>query len=396
MTWNGDKVSQELNITGHQEIGHELYGMAYRRNPKRAHLIVSTVLGKHIPQSPRRIIGAMEVLGDKIQSHLTPGEKATVIGYAETAVAMGAALAEHLGAPYLHSTRYPRAGTEYGTFTESHSHAASHVIYLKDHSLLSDQSRCIILVDDELSTGNTIMNTVESLEKQSHHPHYLVATLTDMRSAEHRRAMDEFARERGITIEVESLLELSLNVPQDSLHRATHLLSKLNGGAPHPHPRSGRIRMITESIPRSPLHSGANHETLHSLGEKAHLIGKNLEEHLEEGNTLILGVEEEMYLPLKIAQGLESAGREVRFSSSTLSPVLPHDGEDYAIRSAIEYRVPGEHKPRYAYNLLQGEHGNIVLIANGDTAMADLKELIARLAPLTNNLIILNLQGESA
>ena len=31
----------------------DLAGLAVRRNPRRAHLVVSTVLGKHIPVDPR-------------------------------------------------------------------------------------------------------------------------------------------------------------------------------------------------------------------------------------------------------------------------------------------------------------------------------------------------------
>lgn len=394
MTWNGEKVARELGITGHQGEGRELYGLAYRRNPKRAHLLVSTVLGKHIPQSPREILSAMHALGDKVKNHLSPGEEITVFGYAETAVSMGAAIADYLEAPYLHSTRYPRAGTEYGAFSEEHSHATSHSIHLRDNNLLNDSHRGIVLVDDELSTGNTIINTIKAMEEQSHHEHYIVATLTDMRTMENRGNLQRFADEIDTKIHVVSLLELHLDVPEDSLERAKSLLPNLNGGTPIPNPTRGGVQMLTVHLPRPVLHAGVTASELHSMGEAAKDIGATLSSHTNSGSILVLAVEEEMYLPLKIAEGLEQTVQRALFSSSTLSPVLPHEGEDYAIQSAITYRIADEALPRYAYNILQEEYGNIILVANGEQELRRLRDLIAQLAPLTENLIVINLEGE--
>ena len=41
----------------------ELVGIALRRNPKRAHLLVSTVLAKHVPTVPGIALAAGELLG---------------------------------------------------------------------------------------------------------------------------------------------------------------------------------------------------------------------------------------------------------------------------------------------------------------------------------------------
>src|SRR6185437_1150301 len=42
---------------------HDLTRIALRRNPKRAQLLVSTVLGKHLPVDPRVAAGAGRLLG---------------------------------------------------------------------------------------------------------------------------------------------------------------------------------------------------------------------------------------------------------------------------------------------------------------------------------------------
>ena len=48
----------------------DLVGMALRRNPRRAHLLVSTVLGKHLPADPRLVYGAGRLLGALVADRL--------------------------------------------------------------------------------------------------------------------------------------------------------------------------------------------------------------------------------------------------------------------------------------------------------------------------------------
>ena len=68
-TWNGSWVAGELDlalVTDHGEGGRtlqDLVGLAVRRNPKRAHLLVSSVLGKHVPTDPHEVLAASALLG---------------------------------------------------------------------------------------------------------------------------------------------------------------------------------------------------------------------------------------------------------------------------------------------------------------------------------------------
>ena len=48
----GEHFGVTLRGHGGEPLG-ELVQLALRRNPKRAHLLVSTVLGKHVPVDPR-------------------------------------------------------------------------------------------------------------------------------------------------------------------------------------------------------------------------------------------------------------------------------------------------------------------------------------------------------
>ena len=81
----------------------DLVQLALRRNPRRAHLLVSTVLGKHIPADPRVVRGAGLELGRLVGKALD-GRTGLVIGFAETGTGLGHCVAEELGADYIHST----------------------------------------------------------------------------------------------------------------------------------------------------------------------------------------------------------------------------------------------------------------------------------------------------
>src|SRR5690606_29080317 len=135
--WSGNWVAERLGVqlTGDAALPAML-GLALRRNPKRAHLLVSNVLGKHVPQSPTVVWRAGHELGVRVGELLGAEQaaRAVVLGYAETATGLGHSVADGLAvAPCLHSTRRPVAGVEQaGGFEESHSHATSHLLLPED------------------------------------------------------------------------------------------------------------------------------------------------------------------------------------------------------------------------------------------------------------------------
>ncbi|MBW8821572.1 MAG: phosphoribosyltransferase domain-containing protein, partial [Streptomyces sp.] len=109
-TWVADRLGVEL--VGDSRLT-DLLGLALRRNPKRAHLLVSNVLGKHVPQSPSVVYDQGFALGRRVRDLLGDEEaaRAVVLGYAETATGLGHSVADGIAlAPYLHSTRRPVPG----------------------------------------------------------------------------------------------------------------------------------------------------------------------------------------------------------------------------------------------------------------------------------------------
>ncbi|WP_425473031.1 phosphoribosyltransferase domain-containing protein, partial [Streptomyces botrytidirepellens] len=241
VVWSGQWVADRLGVRldGDGRLPG-LLGLALRRNPKRAHLLVSNVLGKHVPQRPAAVHGAGVALGQEVRALLgeEAAARAVVLGYAETATGLGHSVADGLAlAPYLHSTRRPVAGVPtVGGFEEEHSHATSHLLLPEDPRLLATDGP-LVLVDDEFSTGRTVLNTIAALHRRFPRDHYVVVALVDMRSPEDRARLDAFASDLGARVDLVSAATGTVHLPDDVLTRgrtlvAAHGADSAAAGAP--------------------------------------------------------------------------------------------------------------------------------------------------------------------
>ena len=172
----------------------DLLGFAERINPKRAFLFVSKVLGRHIPVSPHIMRHAFTDLAKLVPGDLP--EPVLVIGMAETAVGLGAGVHQVLQqrypeAIYVTTTRHPVHGAPLlARFLEEHSHAQDQLLYGSPDAELQQQilnSKSIVLVDDEASTGKTFVNLIHALQQAGLNriSHVVTATLADWSSGIH-------------------------------------------------------------------------------------------------------------------------------------------------------------------------------------------------------------------
>ncbi|MFD0435182.1 phosphoribosyltransferase domain-containing protein [Streptomyces chartreusis] len=468
--WSGSWVAERLGVRleGDDELTGML-GLALRRNPKRAHLLVSNVLGKHVPQSPSVVYGAGFALGRRVRELLGAEEaaRAVVLGYAETATGLGHSVADGVGlAPYLHSTRRPVAGVaRAGGFEESHSHATSHLLLPEDPALLVGDGP-LVLVDDEFSTGNTVLNTVRDLHERYPRRRYVVVALVDMRSAADAGRLAEFAGEIGARVDLVAAATGTVRLPEGVLEKGQELVARYEAesagaGGPSSAAPSGPIARFPappnsgaaaeagregdrpssgptveadpgSSTPSSGLAVEAGQES-NPLGargtarsaptgpqpedERAHPHVTRVDlhwppglpdggrhgftpahrTHLEDAlpamtarlaealpadarSVLVLGFEELMYAPLRLARELEQVaeGVEVRYSTTTRSPVLAVDDPGYAIRTRLVFPAhdtpadgPGE---RYAYNVAGAGFDAVIAVVD---SVADTPELHA-------------------
>ncbi|MFE9423525.1 phosphoribosyltransferase [Kitasatospora sp. NPDC006697] len=399
--WDGSWVRRRLGVelAGSPELP-ELLGLAVRAgNRRRAQLLVSRVLGKHLPQRPSVVYGAGRRLGALVRAELGADCPAVVLGFAETATGLGQCVADELGAVSLHSTRRPVAGIEpVAGFEEEHSHATSHLLLPQDPELLG-AGGALVLVDDELSTGRTALNTIAALHRRWPRERYVIAALVDLRGPEDRRRLAGFAAELGASVRVVALAQGEVRLPEDVLERAAGLRPLASGGV-----AGGPLGELVRIDPDWPVGvpEGARHgcrpaqvrlldSALPGLGaELAAAVGPQRRERV-----LVLGSEELMYAPLRLAGALAEAlpESEVRFSSTTRSPVLAVDEDGYAIRTALAFAAPEGDGVRYAYNVAPGRRAElrydaVVLVVDAvqdgpalhgpDGALARLREVADR------------------
>ncbi|MZF83909.1 phosphoribosyltransferase [Streptomyces sp. SID5643] len=418
--WSGSWVAERLGVglAGDGRLTG-LLGLALRRNPKRAHLLVSNVLGKHVPQSPSVVYGYGVELGRRVRDLLGDDEarRAVVLGYAETATGLGHSVADGLGlAPYLHSTRRPVAGVApAGGFEESHSHATSHLLLPEDPALLAGDGP-LVLVDDEFSTGNTVLNTVRDLHGRYPRRRYVVVALVDMRSSADAGRLEAFAREIGARVDLVAAASGTVRLPEGVLEKGQELVARYEAAASQfPAPLSG-ARGTARPAPTGPqpdydridlhwpadLPDGARHGFTPAHRERLEdalpAMARRLADALPQGarRVHILGFEELMYAPLRLARELErTTGIEVRYSTTTRSPVLAVDDPGYAIRTRLAFPAhddpadgPGE---RYAYNVAGAGFDAVVAVVDsaGDTPALHAPDgLLARLAAHTPRVLL--------
>ena len=136
------------------------------RNAKRSYLLVNPLQAKHLPVSPSQALDMMETLGERLRAEF-PFAK-LVIGFAETATAIGAAVAHCLGADchYLQTTRETvPTGQNWMLFLEEHSHAVEQKLCTDALGASLDETDTVIFVDDEISTGKTLCNMLDQLRE---------------------------------------------------------------------------------------------------------------------------------------------------------------------------------------------------------------------------------------
>jgi adenine/guanine phosphoribosyltransferase-like PRPP-binding protein len=355
----------------------DLVEVALRHNPRRAQLLVSRVLGKHVPADPGLVLAAGERLGELVGEALA-GASAAVLGYAETATGLGHAVAATLAVPYLHSTRRAApAATVWADFAELHSHATG-------HQLLPDADfefggDVLVLVDDELSTGATARATIRAVHRVAPRRRYLVAALLDVRTDYERAAMVRFASELGAPVDVVALAEAVLELPDGLVDAVTALPEPPPaGGTPAPAAPVDWHRGHWPASARESGRHGFTPDDDRRARAAAAAVAQALAPALAGRSVLVVGTEELMYAPTLVAAALQPAVDDVRVSSTTRSPVRVLDEPGYPVRSALTFPStdPAIDGPgtRYLYNIAPGRYDAVVLVIDAAADTAELRE----------------------
>lgn len=354
------------------------------RNAKRAYLLVNPLQAKHMPVSPTEALTMMRTLGAGLQQEF-PGAR-LVLGFAETATALGAAVASRLGpdCAFLTTTREAGEGPGWVRFLEEHSHAAEQKLWGGDLDALLQETDTVLFVDDEISTGKTLRNMVAQLTRRwpaLGEKTLVAASLLNRVTPEQEEALAD----AGITC------RCLVRLPQED-HTA-QVADWTVTEAPPAVPQNLSFRQETlpgEGLldPRKTLRIGAYDRSCQAVAEA--MLSHTLGPVETLGKTLVLGTEECMYPALRLGEGLERLGAEVCCHATTRSPIGLCDAPGYPIRSG--WKLPSfyeEERTTYVYNLR--EYDTVIVLS--DTKKTDLRAIQALASVLTCKHLIYT-QGE--
>lgn len=368
-------------------------------NPKRDFLFVNKKQCKHIPCKPSDMIKMCEALASQINSKLSTRKdyknlKILIIGFAETATAIGTIVGDNVekAAYVLHTTREDVYGSkEVITFEETHSHATTQKLLVskEDNFDFSDYNY-ILFVEDEISTGNTILNFINAFETQHNldaeghklrNIKYGVASICNWQDACMRQTfsladIDTFALIRG------SLKNVAIKMFEDEPVRL-----KLETMC------SEKGQIDTELYTSDKVEAFFENRTGHKVNRTN--TDKNIQEFMEEiydrygkyHSIRVIGTEECMELPIRIAEYFEERGHEVVCHATTRSKIdvleSYFDGESDGIKS--RYKVPSAYdscRDTYIYNM--SEYYDLVLLVTDSKETEYIKLLQNRLLEICN------------
>jgi hypothetical protein len=358
----------------------ELFRIAERINPKRSFLFVSTVLGRHIPVRPRDHFNAVNGIVDQIPDALLGGSL-LVMGYAETAVGIGAAAARRIRERrpeadllYLSTTRHPVASREWVSFSEGHSHAtAHHVMAPTSCELLSGPARTLVLVDDETTTGNTFAALFKAVHDGGVDvKRVLLLTLTDWSNGRAAEAIAELCP--GIPVDAFSLVRGEWRWEQDA--KATLPAVPVWAGdatlpawVPSPNPvpnplfhapRLGlQMEPAVEPIVESNVESNVESIVESRSKQTAPLIPAALPTVAAGDSVLVIGTGEHVWGPMLLAERLEQEGADVTFVATTRSPILNGEVIRHKVTFPDHYRVG---VPMYLHNVPERPCARVIIM----------------------------------
>ncbi len=305
-------------------------------NNKRKYLVVNRLQGKHIPVAPKEAFAMFRELADTLRDSYQE-EKLLLIGFAETATAIGAAVAVELGTDYMQTTREVIPDVEYIFFSEEHSHATEQKLVKNDLDAVIDKIDRIVFVEDEVTTGKTILNIIQRLETlYSGKVKYAVASLLN--------GMDEGAL--SLYHEKDIRLHYLVKTQHDKYTEMAESFAGDGVYVPYRAKNNDTSEENCDVYNVEEIRVDAWMDARRLVSAKQYeLACEKLWTGIEQGvhmetfrKVLVLGTEEFMYPALFVAKHLEQAGMEVACHATTRSPIAVSSEAAYPLHTRYELR----------------------------------------------------------
>lgn len=318
----------------------DIIDIAERENNNiRNYLYVNKLQGKHFPASPKDTLSLFQDLAELVEK---TEEKTIVIGFAETATAIGALVSSCIGGNYIHTTREFREKYNILSFQEEHSHAKEQRLYC-DEIHLSQADR-IIFVEDEITTGKTILNLVRELRENKYiNKRQKIQVLSIVNGM----SRENIIRFEELNIKCYSLIKIEND--KSMMEFPNEELNKSKGFYIRNEPIIKTYNIEGCIDPRIGTDIDPYYKAVNKLIEYA-LEGMNIS---KDEKILVLGTEEFMYPSIRLGHEIERIYEaNVRSHATTRSPIIPRNRKDYPIKERFEVKSFYEDTRRtFIYNL---------------------------------------------
>jgi hypothetical protein len=239
-----------------------------------------------------------------------------------------------------------------------------HALYMDDMTRFDR----IIFVDDEITTGKTIVNFIEALEN-SHlvrpDVKYTVAALIFS-----LQAADTLKRDR-VSFAYLTRIDAS-NVTAPDITPIPAVISSLEA------PEANVVQVHGSQNPREGVVWEEYRRACEYFAESAERLLDVIGEDI-----LVLGSEEFMYPPLILGAALQARGRQTKCHATTRSPIEPFDAEGYPIKS--QWPIPSLYdvsRETYLYNLRK--YDSVIIATDAPSNDAAERQILSALRSVGN------------
>lgn len=339
--------------------------MAKRHNnPKRDFLFVNTLLGKHIAVQGRDALMMHRALGDKVYELFKEkgweNKKVLLVGFAETATALAQNIMFYslkfkekfplniVG--YTQTTREELPSNQYTNiaFEEEHSHATSQKLYF-DKELDYD---VVLFVEDEITTGNTILNFISQFEKHQSGKDYAVASILNWQNDKDAKTFSE----KGVEVAFLVRGKMKTELPSFSIKEGKEYdlyQDEVNYKA----------NLSLRNNPRLPMTVEEFSEYVTFGDNKDKEFSKLISLKDSKKKTLIIGTEENMFIPIFFAIIIDA---DVK--ATTRSPIESSLENGYPISSRLKLNSAYESgRVTYLYDMDLGDYEQFVIFVEEES-----------------------------
>ncbi len=320
------------------------------KNNKRSYLYVNPSQGKHIPVDPGIPLKLFQKMGNMLDEKYK-NEKIMIVGFAETATAIGTgvALYSHNVKYFSQTTREMYDNKTYLFFTESHSHAMEQGLIIDGYDEIMPDVERVIFVEDEVTTGNTICKLISKIENKfgKYHIKYGIISI-----------LNSMSKERIVELEKQEICcQYIKKIPFEygigTIDKYEYIDNEVKTKKYIKNQKEIEVTCFENEIVDS---RGIISKQKYAdfLDEYTENVIKKIHFDLSEQKILVLGTEEYMFIPMMTAKKMEEKNPNwiIKFHATTRSPIMVSEDKKYPLNNRILINSFYEKsRKNYLYNL---------------------------------------------